>query len=140
MNLDLDGSGLTKDFSLKFFTILFFLMVEELTSQMNIPFHFLQITREKGMRGGGGGGRSTQKQRAQLDTSILGSGRPVGPMRLPGVSIGPHPPVVSLVNSRANRDIVHCKSGVCSTLRAKFYSVAQEAGFCLQDKLEILMK
>uniref|UniRef100_A0A8C8TRS3 Coiled-coil domain containing 60 n=1 Tax=Peromyscus maniculatus bairdii TaxID=230844 RepID=A0A8C8TRS3_PERMB len=56
------------------------------------------------------------------------------------VSIGPHPPVVSLVNSRANRDIVHCKSGVCSTLRAKFYSVAQEAGFCLQDKLEILMK
>ncbi|XP_052610899.1 coiled-coil domain-containing protein 60 [Peromyscus californicus insignis] len=41
---------------------------------------------------------------------------------------------------RANRDIVHCKSGVCSTLRAKFYSVAQEAGFCLQDKLEILMK
>uniref|UniRef100_A0A8C0L1V3 Coiled-coil domain containing 60 n=1 Tax=Canis lupus dingo TaxID=286419 RepID=A0A8C0L1V3_CANLU len=33
-----------------------------------------------------------------------------------------------------------CKSGVCSTMRAKFYGVAQEAGFCLQDKMEILMK
>ncbi|XP_057621801.1 coiled-coil domain-containing protein 60 isoform X2 [Chionomys nivalis] len=41
---------------------------------------------------------------------------------------------------RANRDIIQCKSGVCSTMRAKFYSVAQEAGFCLQDKMEILMK
>ncbi|CAO2629370.1 Coiled-coil domain-containing protein 60 [Lemmus lemmus] len=41
---------------------------------------------------------------------------------------------------RANRDIILCKSGVCSTMRAKFYSVAQEAGFCLQDKLEILIK
>ncbi|CAH6778810.1 Ccdc60 [Phodopus roborovskii] len=41
---------------------------------------------------------------------------------------------------RANRDIIHSKSGVCSTMRAKFYSVAQEAGFCLQDKMEILMK
>uniref|UniRef100_A0A8C2MSW3 Coiled-coil domain containing 60 n=2 Tax=Cricetulus griseus TaxID=10029 RepID=A0A8C2MSW3_CRIGR len=40
--------------------------------------------------------------------------------------------------SRAN--IIHCKSGVCSTLRAKFYSIAQEAGFCLQDKMEILLK
>ncbi|XP_019504603.1 PREDICTED: coiled-coil domain-containing protein 60 [Hipposideros armiger] len=42
--------------------------------------------------------------------------------------------------SRTNRDISHCKSEVCSTMRAKFYSVAQEAGFCLQDKMEILMK
>ncbi|XP_052510982.1 coiled-coil domain-containing protein 60 [Budorcas taxicolor] len=42
--------------------------------------------------------------------------------------------------SRANRDIIQYKSGVCNTMRAKFYSVAQEAGFCLQDKMEILMK
>ncbi|KAI5761646.1 CCDC60 [Gulo gulo luscus] len=42
--------------------------------------------------------------------------------------------------SRTNRDIIQCKSGVCSSMRAKFYSVAQEAGFCLQDKMEILMK
>lgn len=42
--------------------------------------------------------------------------------------------------SRANRDIVLCKIGVCNSMRAKFYSVAQEAGFCLQDKMEILMK
>ncbi|XP_050014986.1 coiled-coil domain-containing protein 60 isoform X2 [Alexandromys fortis] len=41
---------------------------------------------------------------------------------------------------RANRDIIQCKSGVCSSMRAKFYSIAQEAGFCLQDKMEILMK
>nr|XP_025123401.1 coiled-coil domain-containing protein 60 isoform X3 [Bubalus bubalis] len=44
------------------------------------------------------------------------------------------------LKSRANRDITQYKSGVCNTLRAKFYSVAQEAGFCLQDKMEILMK
>ncbi|KAM9746936.1 coiled-coil domain-containing protein 60 [Dama dama] len=44
------------------------------------------------------------------------------------------------IKSRANRDIIQCKSGVCNTMRAKFYSVAQEAGFCLQDKMEILMK
>ncbi|KAI4568817.1 hypothetical protein MJG53_014435 [Ovis ammon polii x Ovis aries] len=43
-------------------------------------------------------------------------------------------------SSRANRDIIQYKSGVCNTMRAKFYSVAQEAGFCLQDKMEILMK
>lgn len=61
-------------------------------------------------------------------------------MRLPGVCIGPHFSVVSLVHSRANRDIIQCKSGVCSSMRAKFYSIAQEAGFCLQDKMEILMK
>ncbi|GAB1290073.1 Coiled-coil domain-containing protein 60 [Apodemus speciosus] len=42
--------------------------------------------------------------------------------------------------SRANRDIIYCKTGVCNTMRAKFYSVAQEAGFCLQDKMEILRK
>ncbi|XP_044897052.1 coiled-coil domain-containing protein 60 isoform X2 [Felis catus] len=42
--------------------------------------------------------------------------------------------------SRTNRDIIQCKSGMCNTMRAKFYSVAQEAGFCLQDKMEILMK
>ncbi|XP_049643735.1 coiled-coil domain-containing protein 60 [Suncus etruscus] len=39
-----------------------------------------------------------------------------------------------------NRDIAHIKSGVCNILRAKFFSVAQEAGFCLQDKMEVLMK
>ncbi|XP_070331369.1 coiled-coil domain-containing protein 60 isoform X4 [Odocoileus virginianus] len=44
------------------------------------------------------------------------------------------------LKSRANRDIIQYKSGVCNTMRAKFYSVAQEAGFCLQDKMEILMK
>ncbi|XP_058137432.1 coiled-coil domain-containing protein 60 isoform X3 [Dasypus novemcinctus] len=44
------------------------------------------------------------------------------------------------IKSRANRDIVQCKSGVCGSLRAKFYSVAQEAGFCLQDKMEIFRK
>ncbi|XP_047554536.1 coiled-coil domain-containing protein 60 [Lutra lutra] len=42
--------------------------------------------------------------------------------------------------SRTNRDIIQCKTGVCSSMRAKFYSMAQEAGFCLQDKMEILMK
>ncbi|XP_072658855.1 coiled-coil domain-containing protein 60 isoform X1 [Canis lupus baileyi] len=42
--------------------------------------------------------------------------------------------------SCTNHDIIQCKSGVCSTMRAKFYGVAQEAGFCLQDKMEILMK
>ncbi|XP_014642712.1 PREDICTED: coiled-coil domain-containing protein 60 [Ceratotherium simum simum] len=42
--------------------------------------------------------------------------------------------------SHTSRDIIHCKSGVCNIMRAKFYSVAQEAGFCLQDKMEILMK
>ncbi|XP_045881980.1 coiled-coil domain-containing protein 60 [Meles meles] len=42
--------------------------------------------------------------------------------------------------SRTNRDIIQCKIGVCGSMRAKFYSVAQEAGFCLQDKMEILMK
>ncbi|XP_055261485.1 coiled-coil domain-containing protein 60 isoform X1 [Moschus berezovskii] len=44
------------------------------------------------------------------------------------------------LKSRANRDIIQYKSGVCNTMRAKFYSVAQEAGFCLQDKMEILRK
>ncbi|NP_808427.1 coiled-coil domain-containing protein 60 isoform 1 [Mus musculus] len=42
--------------------------------------------------------------------------------------------------SRVNRDIIYCKTGVCSNMRAKFFSVAQEAGFCLQDKMEILRK
>uniref|UniRef100_G1MC77 Coiled-coil domain containing 60 n=1 Tax=Ailuropoda melanoleuca TaxID=9646 RepID=G1MC77_AILME len=42
--------------------------------------------------------------------------------------------------SRTNRDIIHSKTDVCSSMRAKFYSVAQEAGFCLQDKLEIFRK
>ncbi|XP_036785383.2 coiled-coil domain-containing protein 60 isoform X4 [Manis pentadactyla] len=42
--------------------------------------------------------------------------------------------------SHTNRDIIHCKSGVCSAMRAKFSRVAQEASFCLQDKIEILMK
>ncbi|XP_058387073.1 coiled-coil domain-containing protein 60 [Diceros bicornis minor] len=42
--------------------------------------------------------------------------------------------------SHTSRDIIHCKSGVCNIMRAKFYGVAQEAGFCLQDKMEILMK
>ncbi|XP_077895166.1 coiled-coil domain-containing protein 60 [Ictidomys tridecemlineatus] len=44
------------------------------------------------------------------------------------------------VKGRAPRDIVLCKSGLCSSMRARFYSVAQEAGFCLQDKMEIFMK
>nr|KAF6403161.1 coiled-coil domain containing 60 [Molossus molossus] len=42
--------------------------------------------------------------------------------------------------SRTNRDLTHNLSHMCTSLRAKFYSVAQEAGFCLQDKMEILMK
>ncbi|XP_053445349.1 coiled-coil domain-containing protein 60 [Nycticebus coucang] len=42
--------------------------------------------------------------------------------------------------NRNNRELILCKSGVCDAMRAKFYSVAQEAGFCLQDKIEILMK
>ncbi|XP_008067500.1 coiled-coil domain-containing protein 60 [Carlito syrichta] len=42
--------------------------------------------------------------------------------------------------NRASRDIIHCKDGVCNSLRTKFYSIAREAGFCLQDKLEILRK
>uniref|UniRef100_A0A8C4PKK0 Coiled-coil domain containing 60 n=1 Tax=Equus asinus TaxID=9793 RepID=A0A8C4PKK0_EQUAS len=49
-------------------------------------------------------------------------------------------PVQKKSKSRTNRDIIHSKSGVCNAMRAKFYSVAQEAGFCLQDKMEILMK
>ncbi|XP_004379174.1 coiled-coil domain-containing protein 60 [Trichechus manatus latirostris] len=49
-------------------------------------------------------------------------------------------PIQKKARSRPTRDILHCKTGVCSTMRAKFYSVAQEAGFCLQDKMEILMK
>ncbi|XP_023576701.1 coiled-coil domain-containing protein 60 [Octodon degus] len=40
----------------------------------------------------------------------------------------------------ATRDISQFKSGICSLMRAKFYSIAQEAGFCLQDKMEILVK
>ncbi|XP_005396584.1 PREDICTED: coiled-coil domain-containing protein 60 [Chinchilla lanigera] len=39
-----------------------------------------------------------------------------------------------------NRDITQYKSGISSLMRAKFYSIAQEAGFCLQDKMEVLMK
>nr|XP_019609523.1 PREDICTED: coiled-coil domain-containing protein 60 [Rhinolophus sinicus] len=49
-------------------------------------------------------------------------------------------PIQKKSKSRTTRDISHCKSEVCTTMRAKFYSVAQEAGFCLQDKMEILMK
>ncbi|XP_004054028.3 coiled-coil domain-containing protein 60 isoform X1 [Gorilla gorilla gorilla] len=50
-------------------------------------------------------------------------------------------PVQKKSKNRTNCDInIHYKSGVCNTMRAKFYSVAQEAGFCLQDKMEILMK
>ncbi|XP_070483223.1 coiled-coil domain-containing protein 60 isoform X2 [Equus przewalskii] len=49
-------------------------------------------------------------------------------------------PVQKKSKSRTNRDIIHSKSGVCNAMRVKFYSVAQEAGFCLQDKMEILMK
>ncbi|XP_006908769.1 coiled-coil domain-containing protein 60 [Pteropus alecto] len=49
-------------------------------------------------------------------------------------------PIQKKFKSRTNRDIIHSKSGVCNAMRAKFYSVAQEAGFCLQDKMEILMK
>lgn len=64
----------------------------------------------------------------------------MGTRRPPEASTGPHSLIVSLVNSRANRDIIQYKSGVCDSMRAKFYSIAQEAGFCLQDKIEILMK
>ncbi|XP_066871028.1 coiled-coil domain-containing protein 60 isoform X1 [Kogia breviceps] len=42
--------------------------------------------------------------------------------------------------SCTSRDIIHCKSGVCNAMRAEFNRVAQEAGLCLQDKMEILMK
>ncbi|XP_054952220.1 coiled-coil domain-containing protein 60 isoform X2 [Pan paniscus] len=50
-------------------------------------------------------------------------------------------PVQKKSKNRTNCDInIDYKSGVCNTMRAKFYSVAQEAGFCLQDKMEILMK
>ncbi|XP_017365692.1 coiled-coil domain-containing protein 60 isoform X2 [Cebus imitator] len=50
-------------------------------------------------------------------------------------------PVQKKSKNRTNYDInIQYKSGVCNTMRAKFYSVAQEAGFCLQDKMEILMK
>ena len=57
------------------------------------------------------------------------------------VRLGPDAPALpGFVRSRTNRDFIHCKSSVCSTMKAKFYSVAQEAGFCLQDKMEILMK
>ncbi|XP_021778708.2 coiled-coil domain-containing protein 60 isoform X2 [Papio anubis] len=50
-------------------------------------------------------------------------------------------PVQKKSKNRTNCDInIQYKSGVCNSMRAKFYSVAQEAGFCLQDKMEILMK
>ncbi|EHH62011.1 hypothetical protein EGM_20192, partial [Macaca fascicularis] len=50
-------------------------------------------------------------------------------------------PVQKKSKNRTNYDInIQYKSGVCNSMRAKFYSVAQEAGFCLQDKMEILMK
>ncbi|XP_063642146.1 coiled-coil domain-containing protein 60 isoform X3 [Pan troglodytes] len=50
-------------------------------------------------------------------------------------------PVQKKSKNRTNCDInIDYKSGMCNTMRAKFYSVAQEAGFCLQDKMEILMK
>ncbi|XP_006890558.1 PREDICTED: coiled-coil domain-containing protein 60 [Elephantulus edwardii] len=42
--------------------------------------------------------------------------------------------------NRLTRDLLHCKTSICSSMHAKFYSVAQEAGFCLQDKMEIFMK
>nr|XP_020863565.1 coiled-coil domain-containing protein 60 isoform X2 [Phascolarctos cinereus] len=37
-------------------------------------------------------------------------------------------------------DVSDAKMNVCANMRAKFFSVAQEAGFCLQDRLEILAK
>ncbi|XP_078193535.1 coiled-coil domain-containing protein 60 isoform X1 [Callithrix jacchus] len=50
-------------------------------------------------------------------------------------------PVQKKSKNRTNYDFnIQYKSGVCNTMRARFYSVAQEAGFCLQDKMEILMK
>nr|XP_008003088.2 coiled-coil domain-containing protein 60 isoform X3 [Chlorocebus sabaeus] len=50
-------------------------------------------------------------------------------------------PVQKKSKNRTNCDInIQYNSGVCNSMRAKFYSVAQEAGFCLQDKMEILMK
>ncbi|XP_045152642.1 coiled-coil domain-containing protein 60 [Echinops telfairi] len=44
------------------------------------------------------------------------------------------------VRCRQAQATPHCKTSVCTSMRAKFYSVAEEAGFCLQDKMEILMK
>uniref|UniRef100_A0A8C9QDJ2 Coiled-coil domain containing 60 n=1 Tax=Spermophilus dauricus TaxID=99837 RepID=A0A8C9QDJ2_SPEDA len=56
-------------------------------------------------------------------------------------ALGPiHQALLLCAHSRAPRDIVLCKNGLCSSMRARFYSVAQEAGFCLQDKMEIFMK
>ncbi|XP_036305562.1 coiled-coil domain-containing protein 60 [Pipistrellus kuhlii] len=49
-------------------------------------------------------------------------------------------PIQKKSKSRTYQDLINCKTNVCSTMRAKFYNVAQEAGFCLQDKMEILMK
>lgn len=63
--------------------------------------------------------------------------RPASWVRLPGLRPQALP---GFICSRTNRDLIHYKSSVCSTMKAKFYSVAQEAGFCLQDKMEILMK
>ncbi|KAK2102730.1 hypothetical protein P7K49_020397 [Saguinus oedipus] len=62
--------------------------------------------------------------------------------RRKGTSLGSIPQALLIcVHSRTNYDInIQYKSGVCNTMRARFYSVAQEAGFCLQDKMEILMK
>ncbi|XP_051828859.1 coiled-coil domain-containing protein 60 isoform X2 [Antechinus flavipes] len=36
--------------------------------------------------------------------------------------------------------VSEAKSNICANMRAKFFSIAQEAGFCLQDRLEILTK
>ncbi|XP_010602379.1 coiled-coil domain-containing protein 60 isoform X1 [Fukomys damarensis] len=44
------------------------------------------------------------------------------------------------MKGHANHDIVQYKSGICGIMRAKFYSIAQEAGYCLQDKMEVLVK
>ncbi|XP_023616183.1 coiled-coil domain-containing protein 60 [Myotis lucifugus] len=49
-------------------------------------------------------------------------------------------PIQKKSKSRTYHDLIHCTTSVCTTMRAKFYNVAQEAGFCLQDKIEILMK
>ncbi|XP_048196662.1 coiled-coil domain-containing protein 60 [Perognathus longimembris pacificus] len=56
-------------------------------------------------------------------------------------SVDSHSQVVQKKSKvRANRDLIQSKSGVCSIMRAKFYSIAQEASYCLQDKMEIFMK
>ncbi|XP_066222074.1 coiled-coil domain-containing protein 60 isoform X1 [Saccopteryx leptura] len=49
-------------------------------------------------------------------------------------------PIQEKSKSFTNCDLSLYKRGVCNTMKAEFDSVAQEASFCLQDKIEIFMK